>query len=72
MNLADDLVVDDPFEFVIFLNGNSMQISSGLEVILGYFCFTEFSVLELSRDDFTKFSVLELFLLFLFHRVWRA
>ena len=41
MNLADDLVVDDPFEFVIFLNGNSMQISSGLEVILD-FGFTKF------------------------------
>ena len=38
-----------------------MQISSGLEVILGYFGYTNFGVLELSRVDFTKFGVLEFF-----------
>ena len=47
MDFADDFVVDDLSHFVIFLKGNFLQISSCLEVILGYFCFTEFSVLEL-------------------------
>ena len=37
-----------PSHFVIFLKGNLLQIYSGLEVILGYFCFTEFGVFELS------------------------
>ena len=50
-----------PSHFVIFLKGDFMLISSGLEVILGYFCFNEFSVLELSRVDFTEFGVLEFF-----------
>ena len=35
-----------PSHFFIFLKGNLTQISSGLEVILGYFGFTEFGVLE--------------------------
>ena len=37
-----------PSHFVIFLKGDFLQISSGLEFILGYFCFAEFGVLELS------------------------
>ena len=75
MDFADDFVVDDPVTFFYFLRGNLLQIYSGLEVILGCFCFTEFGVvklsllffftnfglLELSRDYFTKFGVLELF-----------
>ena len=40
-----------PSHLVIFLKGNLLQISSGLEVMLGYFCFTKFGVLELSKDD---------------------
>ena len=47
-----------PSHLVIFLKGDLLQISSGLVVMLEYFCFTEFCVLELSRDDC------------LFHRVW--
>ena len=61
--------------FVIFLKGDLLQIFYGLEVIIRYFCFTEFGVIELSwlfcfiefgvielfRVDFTKFSVLDLF-----------
>ena len=42
-----------PLRFVIFLKGDLLRIYSGLEVILGIFCFTEFGVLEISRDDFT-------------------
>ena len=51
----------NPSHLVIFLNGNLLLISSGLEVMLGYFCFIDFGVLELSRDDFTKLGVLEFF-----------
>ena len=75
MDFADDFVVDDPLTFFIFLKGNLLQISSGLEVILGffpppslvclnylcYFFFTDFGVPESSRDNFTEFGVLELF-----------
>ena len=43
------------------VRGDFPRISSGLEVMLGYFCFAEFGVLELSIDDFTKIGVLELF-----------
>ena len=50
-----------PSHFVIFLKGYLLQISSGLEVILGYFGFTEFGVLKISRLDFTEFGVLEFF-----------
>ena len=50
-----------PSYFFIFLKGDLLQKSSGLEVILGYFCFTEFGVLELSRVDLTEFDVLEFF-----------
>ena len=48
MDFADDFVVDDPLTFFIFLKGGLLQISSGLEVILVYFCFAEISVIELS------------------------
>ena len=40
-----------PSHLVIFLKGDLLQMSSGLEVMLGYFCFAEFGVLELSRDN---------------------
>ena len=50
-----------PSHLVIFLKGNLLQIYSDLEVMLGYFCFAEVGVLELSRDDFTEFGVLEFF-----------
>ena len=49
-----------PSHFVILLKGNLLQISSGFEVILGYFGFTNSGVLEFSRIFFTKFGVLEL------------
>ena len=45
---------------VIFLKGDLLQKSSGLEVMLGYFCFNKFSVLELSKDCCW------------FHQVWCA
>ena len=61
MDFADDFVVDDPLTICYFFKGDFPLISSGLEVILGYFCFTEFGVLELSRVDFTEFNVLEFF-----------
>ena len=61
MDSADDFVVDDPSHLVIIFMGDLLRISSGLEVMLGYFCFAEFGVLELSRDDFTEFGVLEFF-----------
>ena len=61
MDFADDFVVDDPLTFCYFLEGNLLRISSGLELILGIFCFTKFVVLEISRDDFTEFSVIEFF-----------
>ena len=41
--------------------GDFLQISSGFEVILGYFGFTKFSVLDFSRIVFTKFGVLEFY-----------
>ena len=50
-----------PSHFVIFLKEDFLQIPSGLEFILGYFGFTKFGVLALSRIDFTKFGVLEFF-----------
>ena len=61
MDFADDFVVDDPLIFFIFLKGDLLQIYSGLRVILVYFGFTNFGVLELFRIFFTKFGVLELF-----------
>ena len=54
-------VVDDPLTFSYLHEGGLLRISSGLEVRIGYFCFAEFSVLELSRDDFTEFDVLDFF-----------
>ena len=45
---------------VIFLKRDLLQISSGLEVILVYFCFAEISVIELSSFFLAKFGVLEL------------
>ena len=42
-------------------NWGLLQISSHLEVILGYLGFTKFGVLEYSIIDFTKFGVLEFF-----------
>ena len=48
-----------PSHFVILSKGNLLQISSGLEVILGYFGFTNFDVLEFSIIDSTEFGVLE-------------
>ena len=47
-----------PSHFVIFLKGNFLRISSGLEVILGYFGFTKVGVPEFSRINFTEFGVL--------------
>ena len=52
-----------PSHFVIFLRGNFLLISSGLEVVLGYFCVTKFGVLELYRVNSTEFGVLEFFLI---------
>ena len=49
-----------PSHLIIFLKGNLLQISSGLEVMLGFF-FAKFGVLEISRVDFTEFGVLEFF-----------
>ena len=40
-----------PSHLVIFLKGYLLQISSSLEVMLEYFSFTEFCVLELFKDD---------------------
>ena len=48
-----------PSNFFIFLKGNLLRISSVLEVIIGYFCFTELDVLELYRVNLSKFGVLE-------------
>ena len=50
-----------PSYFVIFLEKDLLWIYPGLEVILAYFGFTEFGVLELSRTVFSKFGVIELF-----------
>ena len=61
MDLADDFVFDYPLTFFIFLEGDLLWIPLGLEGIFCYFCFTKFGVLELSRVNFTKFSVLECF-----------
>ena len=61
MHSADDFVVDDLLTICYFLEENLLQISSGLEVILGYFGFTKFGVLEFSRINFTKFGVLDFF-----------
>ena len=57
MNFADDFLINDPLTFFILLESNLLQISSGLEVILGYFGFTKFCVLEFSRINFNKFGV---------------
>ena len=46
--------------FFIVLKGYLLRLFSCLEVILGYFCFTKFDVLELSRAYLTKFGVLEI------------
>ena len=43
----------------IFKKGDLLRISSGLEVILGYFVFTEFGLIEFSIIGFTQFGVLE-------------
>ena len=48
-----------PSHFFIFLKGNLLQISSGLEFIIGHFCFNDFGVLEFSRIVFTDFGVLK-------------
>ena len=48
--------------FIIFLKGDLLQISSGLEVIFGYFGITDFGELEFSRIAFTDFGVIEFFL----------
>ena len=61
MDFADDFVVDDPLVFFFFLNGDFLQISSGLEVNIGHFSFAEFDVIEFSIIDFAEFGVLELF-----------
>ena len=50
-----------PSYFVIFLKGGLLRIYSGLEVILGYFSFTKFGVLESSIINLTEFSVLKCF-----------
>ena len=50
-----------PSHFVIFLKRDMLKISSGLDVILGYFGFINFSVLELSGIIFTEFGVLDFF-----------
>ena len=55
------LLLTTPSNLFIFLKGNLLRISSGLEVMLGYICFAEFGVVELSRDYFTKFGVFEFF-----------
>ena len=51
MDFADDFVVDDPLTFGYFLEGefaaNIFSFGSHDRV----FCFTEFSVLEFSKDD---------------------
>ena len=47
-----------PLHFFIFLKSNLLQISSYLSVIVVYFGFTEFGVLECFRIDFTEFGVL--------------
>ena len=59
MDFASGFVVNDPSQFVILLKGDLLQIYSGLEVFLGHFGFTEFSVLEFSRIVFAEFGVLE-------------
>ena len=51
-----------PSHLFILLKGNLLQISSGLEVILGYFCFTKFGVLESSRKRFHRVWCAQLFL----------
>ena len=50
-----------PSHFVIFLKGGLLQISSGLEFILGYFGFTEFGALEFSKIFSAELGVLEFF-----------
>ena len=64
-----------PSRFFVFLKGDFYEYlqvwNSFLEIFVSlslvclnypfYFCFAKFGVLKLSRDDFTKFSVLELF-----------
>ena len=49
-----------PSHLVIFLKGDLLRMSSGLQVMLRSFCFSEFGVLELSKDDCW------------FHQVWCA
>ena len=48
-----------PSHLVIFLKGNFLWISSGMEVMLGFF-FAKFGAIEISRDDCW------------FHQVWCA
>ena len=48
---CSDFVVNDPLALCYFLAGGFLQISSVLEVILGYFSFTKFGGLEFSRID---------------------
>ena len=63
MDFADDFVVEDPAHLVIFLKGDLLLISSGLEFMLGFFvspssvCLNYLNIIV----DFTKFGVLELF-----------
>ena len=63
MDFADDFVVDDPLTFGYFLEGGFLQISSGLEVMLGFFvspnlvCLNDLDMIV----DFTEFGVLDFF-----------
>ena len=50
-----------PSHFVIFFKGGLLQISPGLEIIIVYFDFTNFGVLELYKIIFTEFGVLRIF-----------
>ena len=75
MDFADDFVVDDLLTFFYFLKGgfaaNIFWFGShswiffftkcGVLELSLFSCFTEFGVIELSRDDFTEFVVLEFF-----------
>ena len=50
-----------PSHLVIFLKGDFLRISSGLEVMLGFFVSPSSVCLNYLDDDFTEFGVLELF-----------
>ena len=75
MDFADDFVLNEPLTSGCFIEGgfaanifrfqsHSWIFFSPSSVCLNYpcyLCFTKIDVLELSRDDFTKFVVLEFF-----------